>query len=103
VRGVFKIGGSVVNKTPMPIWVDELKARILAHDQIVVVHGGGSLISRELEARGEPVQFVQGQRVTSDRALTVVLWGFPGLIWTCCKRCPYPPHWAEWGRSRRWI
>jgi len=80
VRGVFKIGGSVVKKTPMPIWVDELKARILAHDQIVVVHGGGSLISRELEARGEPVRFVQGQRVTSHRALTVVLSVLKGQV-----------------------
>lgn len=73
MRGVLKIGGSVVGQTGQPNWARELRERVAAGDQVVVVHGGGSAISQELERRKLPVQFVEGQRVTSDLVLTVVL------------------------------
>ena len=38
----------------------------------MVVHGAGPQISRELERRGLPVEFVAGRRVTSSEALEVV-------------------------------
>lgn len=80
VRGVLKIGGSVVGQSPLPVWVQELQQRLEANDQVLVVHGGGSLISDELDRRGEPVEFVEGQRVTSDQALAVVLAVLKGQV-----------------------
>jgi acetylglutamate kinase len=38
----------------------------------VVVHGAGPQITQEMQRRGIPVQFVQGRRRTSRRALDVV-------------------------------
>ena len=38
----------------------------------VIVHGGGKAISQAMEKRGMEVQFVQGQRYTDQRTLTVV-------------------------------
>lgn len=67
MRVVLKLGGAVA----------EAAARHAldlfdAGDEVVVVHGAGPQITRELRRRGVPVSFVGGRRVTSPAALAVV-------------------------------
>src|SRR4051794_33218399 len=38
----------------------------------VVVHGGGKAITRAMEKAGLPASFVQGQRITDERAVQIV-------------------------------
>ena len=38
----------------------------------VIVHGGGKAINRRMEAEGVDVEFIDGQRVTTDRAMNIV-------------------------------
>lgn len=38
----------------------------------VIVHGGGKAINAAMEREGLPVEFVDGQRVTTDEAMAVV-------------------------------
>jgi acetylglutamate kinase len=40
--------------------------------RVVVVHGGGKAVTRELESRGLQAQFVNGLRVTNSNAIQVV-------------------------------
>jgi acetylglutamate kinase len=66
-RLVVKVGGAVAAESADRI----LGLREEGH-QVVVVHGAGPQITEEMERRGIPVQFVQGRRRTSRRALDVV-------------------------------
>lgn len=72
MRGVMKIGGSTFDLEGPPVWEDELRERVGVGDQVVLVHGGGAIISRELARLGEAVEFIDGQRVTSPTAMEVV-------------------------------
>ena len=67
MRLVVKVGGAVAG---------ESASRILGlHEEgheVVVVHGAGPQITDEMKRRGIPVQFVNGRRRTSRRALDVV-------------------------------
>ena len=63
---VVKVGGAVAADA-----ADAILELAAEHD-VVVVHGAGPQISRELEQRGLPVEFVGGRRVTSADALEVV-------------------------------
>jgi acetylglutamate kinase len=63
---VVKVGGAVAADAAGAILA-------LAEDhELVVVHGAGPQISRELERLGLPVEFVAGRRVTSAEALEIV-------------------------------
>lgn len=66
-RLVVKVGGAVAAESAGRI----LGLREEGHE-IVVVHGAGPQITGEMQRRGIPVQFVQGRRRTSRRALDVV-------------------------------
>jgi acetylglutamate kinase len=66
-RVVLKLGGRVAADS-----LDLVRARHAADDQVVVVHGAGPQITAELEARGIPVAFVRGRRVTDPATLAVV-------------------------------
>jgi acetylglutamate kinase len=67
VRLVVKVGGAVAG---------DAASRILGlaeeGHEVVVVHGAGPQITEEMTKRGIPVEFVQGRRRTSPRALEVV-------------------------------
>jgi acetylglutamate kinase len=67
VRLVVKVGGAVAG---------DAASRILGlaeeGHEVVVVHGAGPQITEEMIRRGIPVEFVQGRRRTSPRALEVV-------------------------------
>jgi acetylglutamate kinase len=67
LRLVVKVGGAVAGDSADRI----LGLREEGH-QVVVVHGAGPQITLEMERRGIPVEFVNGRRRTSRRALDVV-------------------------------
>jgi acetylglutamate kinase len=66
-RLVVKVGGAVASDSADRI----LGLREEGHE-VVVVHGAGPQITDEMTRRGIPVQFVNGRRRTSRRALDVV-------------------------------
>ena len=66
-RLVVKVGGAVASESAGRI----LGLREEGHE-VVVVHGAGPQITEEMTRRGIPVQFVNGRRRTSRRALDVV-------------------------------
>ncbi len=67
MRVVLKLGGAVAEAAAR----DALDL-CGAGDEVVVVHGAGPQITRELRRRAIPVSFVGGRRVTSPAALAVV-------------------------------
>jgi len=67
MRVVVKLGGRVAAAA-----VGDVLERRAAGDEVVVVHGAGPQISAELAARGLPVTFVRGRRVTDAATLGVV-------------------------------
>jgi acetylglutamate kinase len=66
-RLVVKVGGAVAAESAGRI----LGLREEGHE-VLVVHGAGPQITSEMRRRGIPVQFVDGRRRTSRRALEVV-------------------------------
>lgn len=70
---VIKYGGSAMEN-------DELRAEVMADIVLlkiigvnpVIVHGGGKAITRAMDKFGLPVEFVDGQRVTTDAAMGLV-------------------------------
>ena len=70
---LVKVGGSVMES-------DENLRRLLSDIalmrtvgmKVILVHGGGKAISRGMEAAGVEPKFVQGLRVTTDKAIAVV-------------------------------
>ncbi|MCL4494258.1 MAG: acetylglutamate kinase [Firmicutes bacterium] len=74
MRIVMKIGGSVLTDVSgTPPWVVELRNFLEAGHEVAIVHGGGPAISQSLEKAQVPVQFYQGQRVTSPEVLRHVV------------------------------
>jgi acetylglutamate kinase len=66
-RVLVKLGGRVAGDS-----VELVLGRRAAGDEVVVVHGAGPQITAELHARGLPVRFVDGRRVTDAATMTVV-------------------------------
>ncbi len=79
-RVVVKVGGAVASDAAGAILE-------LAADgcEIVVVHGAGPQISREMERLGLPVEFVGGRRMTSPVALQVVRASFAAVNEAVCS------------------
>jgi acetylglutamate kinase len=69
---VVKIGGTIMDT---PAALDGLLADVVfmatVGMQPIVVHGGGKAISTAMDQAGLEVNFVQGQRYTDERALSV--------------------------------
>jgi acetylglutamate kinase len=73
LRIVVKMGGNVVRDAAQVAAVAaELAALRDAGHQVCVVHGGGPQLDEAITALGEPVEKVDGLRVTSARAAVVV-------------------------------
>jgi acetylglutamate kinase len=66
-RIVLKVGGNVAASDTLSLGLPFADA-----DEVVVVHGAGPQISAEMAARGIPVEFVHGRRVTTPAGLEVV-------------------------------
>ena len=70
---VIKYGGAAMEKNDLrsAVMADILLLKIIGINP-VIVHGGGKAINAEMESAGLEVEFVDGQRVTSDAAMEVV-------------------------------
>jgi len=75
---VVKIGGSTLGEHDTAL--DDVVALQRQGVQVVVVHGGGKVISEWMERQGVRPRFVRGLRVTDARSLEIVVAVLTGLI-----------------------
>ncbi|UBV41991.1 acetylglutamate kinase [Deinococcus taeanensis] len=69
---IVKYGGNAMKSLELRRAVAVEIAALRAEHAVVVVHGGGPVIERELAARGIPSEFRAGLRVTTPEAMDVV-------------------------------
>jgi len=75
---VYKLGGPALEDPGLlPALAAELRA---ARGRVVVVHGGGRQVERELNARGLESRFIGGRRATSPEAMEVVEMVLSGVV-----------------------
>lgn len=75
---VVKIGS--VALSPEDTSVDDIVALQKQGKRIIVTHGGGKLISKWLEKQGLATRFIDGERVTDQASLEVVIAVLAGLV-----------------------
>ncbi len=75
---VVKLGGATLDGAGAAL--DEVAALVRAGLRVVVVHGGGPLITAWLEKIGVPSRFVDGVRETDEAALEVAVMVLRGLV-----------------------
>jgi acetylglutamate kinase len=75
---VYKLGGPALEDPGLlPALAEELRR---ARGRVLVVHGGGRYVERELKARGLESRFVAGRRETSPEAMQVVEMVLSGVV-----------------------
>jgi acetylglutamate kinase len=75
---VYKLGGPALEDPDLlPALAAELRR---GHGRVLVVHGGGRHVERELGARGLESRFVGGRRATSPEAMEVVEMVLSGVV-----------------------
>ena len=74
---VFKLGGSVGQEDTLP---DDTRVLGEAGARVVLIHGGGPLITRWLDRIGKETRFVSGLRYTDEDTLEVVRMVLGGLV-----------------------
>jgi acetylglutamate kinase len=75
---VYKLGGPALEDPGLlPALAQELRR---APGRVLVVHGGGRYVERELQARGLESRFVGGRRETSLEAMLVVEMVLSGVV-----------------------
>ena len=75
---VYKLGGPALEDPGLlPALAEELRR---ARGRVLVVHGGGRYVERELKARGLESRFVGGRRETSPEAMLVVEMVLSGVV-----------------------
>ncbi len=78
---VIKIGGiALENKETLQACVSAIKSLSEDGHQMVVVHGGGSALTRTLKKLGKTSEFVNGLRVTDGETRDVALMVLAGLM-----------------------
>jgi acetylglutamate kinase len=77
-RIVIKLGGAVAGESAT------LVLALAQQHEVCVVHGAGPQISAELQQAGLEVRFVDGRRVTSAEAVTVVRSSFAAVNAELC-------------------
>jgi acetylglutamate kinase len=75
---VVKIGGATLGSHDTTI--EDIVELQRQGKSLVVVHGGGKVITDWLEKRGIPTRFVHGERVTDEATLEVVIAVLAGLV-----------------------
>lgn len=81
MRIVLKIGGvALENKETLQACVKAVKSLAEDGHQLVVVHGGGSALTRTLKKLGKQSEFVNGLRVTDAETRDVALMVLAGLM-----------------------
>lgn len=76
---VVKMGGSILDAEDVLVQFAEAVAIIPGNCDVVVVHGGGKDIGRQLERMGREFTFIDGLRVTDDDVIDVVEMVLSGL------------------------
>src|SRR5687767_12277104 len=74
---VLKLGGSVGSEDTLPEDTELLRT---AGARVVLVHGGGPLITAWLDRIGKKTRFVDGLRYTDEETLDVVRMVLAGLV-----------------------
>ncbi len=77
---VVKMGGSTLDTENILARFAEAVARVSSDCDIVVVHGGGKDIGRQLERMGREFQFIDGLRVTDDDVIDAVEMVLSGIV-----------------------
>ena len=77
---VVKMGGSTLDAEDVLVQFAESVAVLPEDSEIVVVHGGGKDIARQLEKMGREFTFIDGLRVTDDEVIDVVEMVLSGLV-----------------------
>lgn len=77
---VVKMGGSTLDAEDVLVQFAEAVAIMPENCDIVVVHGGGKDIGRQLEKMGREFTFIDGLRVTDDEVIDVVEMVLSGLV-----------------------
>ena len=80
---VVKLGGATLGGTTFDgggALLEEVAALSRAGLRVVLVHGGGPLITAWLERLGVPTRFMEGQRVTDEPALEVATMVLRGTV-----------------------
>lgn len=75
---LVKIGGSTLGSHDTTI--EDIVKLQKDGKPVIVVHGGGALITEWLKKQGTPTQFVQGERVTDKPTLEVATAVLAGLV-----------------------
>src|SRR5438105_4224091 len=75
---VIKLGGATFDGAGAPL--EEVAALVRAGMRVVLVHGGGPLITQWLERLGVQTQFQDGVRVTDEQGLEVATMVLRGLV-----------------------
>ncbi len=75
---VVKVGGSTWDSRDAAL--DDIVALQREGQRVVVVHGGGDMLSRWLDVHGVESRFVDGLRVTDEDALPVAVAVLAGLV-----------------------
>ena len=75
---VVKIGGSTLGSRDTTL--EDLVALQREGVKLIVVHGGGNIISQWMERQGTIPRFVRGLRVTDDKSLEIVTAVLTGLV-----------------------
>ena len=77
---VVKMGGSTLDAEDMLVQFAEAVAIIPQNCNLIIVHGGGKDIGRQLEKMGREFTFIDGLRVTDDDVIDVVEMVLSGLV-----------------------
>jgi len=79
--GLLKISGKTIDEfISTEFWTNSISYLKNLFDGIIIVHGGGKIITEWAEKLGHESEFVDGQRVTSSGLLEVVAAVQSGLI-----------------------
>jgi len=77
---VVKMGGSTLDTENVLSEFAEAVERVRDDCDVVVVHGGGKDIARQLERMGRKFEFIDGLRVTDDEIIDVVEMVLSGIV-----------------------
>ena len=75
---VIKLGGATLGSHDTTI--EDIISLQQQGRSLVVVHGGGKMITRWLEKRGIETKFINGERVTDEKTLEVVVSVLVGVV-----------------------
>ena len=101
---VLKIGGAALeNPATLQSCVRAIKSLVQDGHQLVVVHGGGSALTRTLKMLGKQSQFINGLRVTDAETRDVASDGVGGFHEQRTRRRSHAHRCQrDWIVGRRW-